>query len=127
MVLRGKVFHINYWAALTDLILGPVWRILRSNPKPTAYPMKIDVFDTHVTTSDGRRLHFDVMLLAGKGDLASQYAKEWLGSIGIDTGHIHQESCRYCHSETARPDIQRYIETQGYFIYQMEGCPAALP
>ncbi len=86
--------------------------------------MNIDVFDTHVTTADGRRLHFDVLLPPGQQDHASRYAKEWLKSINIEAEHIRQESCRYCHSEVAHPDIERRIEIDGYFIYQMEGCPS---
>jgi hypothetical protein len=86
--------------------------------------MKIDVFDTHVTTTAGQRLHFDVLLPPGKKGLASQYAKEWLESIGISAEHIRQESCVYCHSEPVNPEAQRHIEEKGYFIYQMEGCPS---
>lgn len=122
--LEGKVFHVDLGAFVVDLILGPLRRILSNNSNATTTTMNIDVFDTYVTTTADKRLHFDVMLPTGKGELASHYAKEWLGSVGIEAGHIRQESCRYCHSETARPDIQRHIETQGYFIYQMEGCPS---
>lgn len=86
--------------------------------------MKIDVFDTHVTTTEGKRLHFDVLLPPGKGQLAGQYAREWLEDIGIYAEHIRQESCVYCHSEPADPEVQRHIEEKGYLIYQMEGCPA---
>lgn len=87
--------------------------------------MQIDVFDTHVTTTDNKRLHFDVFLPTGKeGELAEKYAKAWLESIGIQASNIHQESCVYCHSEAANPDVQKEIEEKGYFIYQMEGCPA---
>jgi hypothetical protein len=87
--------------------------------------MQIDVFDTYVTTTDGKRLHFDVFLPAGKqGGLAQQYAKEWLESIGIQVGDIRQESCTYCHSQAADPKVQQHIEQHGYYIYQMEGCPS---
>jgi hypothetical protein len=87
--------------------------------------MQIDVFDTYVTTTDGKRLHFDVFLPSGKqGGDAQQYAKEWLESIGIKMNDIRQESCAYCHSEAASPRVQQHIEQHGYYIYQMEGCPS---
>ena len=87
--------------------------------------MNIDVFDTHVTTTTGKRLHFDVLLPPGKQQLASEYAREWLDSIGIRAEHIQQESCVYCHSQAADPDVEQHIEENGYFIYPMEGCPSA--
>lgn len=86
--------------------------------------MKIDVFDTHVTTTSGERLHFDILLPAGNGDLAGRYAMEWLKSIGIGAQHIDQESCVYCHSEAANADVEQHIQASGYFIYPIEGCPA---
>lgn len=89
--------------------------------------MKIDVFDTHVTTTTGERLHFDVLLPEGKRDLAGRYAKEWLKRIGISAQYIDQESCVYCHSESANPEVERHIEVNGYFIYPMEGCPTSAP
>lgn len=88
--------------------------------------MQIDVFDTYVTTTDGKRLHFDVFLPSGKQQegLAQQYAKEWLESIGVQPQDVRQESCTYCHSEAANPKVQQHIEQHGHFIYQMEGCPS---
>lgn len=87
--------------------------------------MQIDVFDTYVTTTEGKQLHFDVFLPTGKEEkLAKQYAKEWLESIGIQVKDVQQESCIYCHSEAANPAVQQHIEQHGYFIYQMEGCPS---
>jgi Domain of unknown function (DUF2024) len=70
-------------------------------------------------------LHFDVLLPAGKGDLAGRYAREWLQRLGIGAQHIDQESCLYCHSDTADAEVKRQIEANGYFIYPMEGCPAS--
>ncbi|BAW80679.1 hypothetical conserved protein [Candidatus Nitrosoglobus terrae] len=87
--------------------------------------MQIDVYDTYVTTTDNKRLHFDVFLPTGKPEeIAQQHAKKWLESIGIQAKDIRQESCRYCHSETAKPHVQEHIKQHGHYIYQMEGCPS---
>jgi hypothetical protein len=87
--------------------------------------MQIDVFDTYVTTTDGKRLHFDVFLPTGKEEkLAHRYAHAWLESVGIQAQDVRQESCSYCHTESAPSEVQQQIEEQGYYIYQMEGCPA---
>jgi hypothetical protein len=85
--------------------------------------MKIDVFDTYITTQAGKRLHFDVFVPPENRERAREFALTWLAGIGIQTEDIQQESCRYCHSEPAEGEIAQAIATQGYFIYQMEGCP----
>lgn len=87
--------------------------------------MKIDVFDTYVTHEDGVRLHFDVLLpQGGSNETAVQYAMQWLSEIGIKSDNIQLDKCRYCHSEAAYPEIEETLKAQGYFILQMEGCPA---
>ena len=88
--------------------------------------MKIDVFDTHVTLSDGQRMHFDILLPTGSAeDLANHYVLQWLRSIAIEPEAVSQEQCRYCHSESATPEQQSSINTQGFAVIQMEGCPAS--
>ncbi|CAH9017800.1 DUF2024 family protein [Candidatus Nitrosacidococcus sp. I8] len=87
--------------------------------------MQIDVYDTYVTTTANKRLHFDVFLPTGKPEeTAQQHASEWLKSIGIEAANIKQESCRYCHSESANPKVKDHIQQHGYYIFQMEGCPS---
>lgn len=87
--------------------------------------MNIDVYDTYVRTAEGDILHFDILLPSGEGKKAGQYAQEWLQNIGRIPSGISQENCRFCHTETATPEVQRQIREHGYFIIQMEGCPAA--
>jgi len=87
--------------------------------------MKIDVFDTHVLLADGQRMHFDILLPTGTSeDLANHYALQWLRSIAIEPEAVSQEQCRFCHSESATPEQQNSIHTQGFAVIQMEGCPA---
>ena len=87
--------------------------------------MKIDVFDTYVTHPDGNIMHFDVLLPEGSSnDKAAHYAMEWLKEMGIQSDDISLNRCSYCHSETAYPEIETTLKTKGYFILQMEGCPA---
>jgi len=85
--------------------------------------MNIDVYDTYVRTAEGDLLHFDVLLPAGEGIKARQYAYEWLLSIGRTPQQTTLEKCKYCHTETAEPEIQQQIDRAGYYILQMEGCP----
>lgn len=86
--------------------------------------MNIDVYDTYVRTLEGDLMHFDVLLPGGEGTWANDYANEWLLSIGKIPEELTQQNCRYCHTETASPEVRKQIREHGYFIIQMESCPA---
>lgn len=89
--------------------------------------MKIDVYDSYANCIDGRTLHFDVLVRADENaDTALHYGKSWLTQIGESPLGLSQSQCRFCHSEIANPEIQHAIETTGFFIIQMEGCPAPM-
>lgn len=89
--------------------------------------MKIDVYDSYAKTLDGRTLHFDVFVLSGThADVAFQYGKEWLTSIGENPDSLEQSRCNFCHTEMANPDVQQVVEVKGFFILQMEGCPSPI-
>jgi len=89
--------------------------------------MKLDVFDTYATHNDGKKMHFDVLLPQG-ADLADprQFAMQWLQEIGIQAASIQLDSCRFCHSESAYPEIEQTLNSRGYAILQMEGCPSPI-
>jgi hypothetical protein len=84
------------------------------------------MYDTYVQTTEDELLHFDVLLPSGEGDKATRHARDWLQSIGRNPDVITLEKCAYCHTETATPEIERQIDEYGYFILQMEGCPAPI-
>ncbi len=87
--------------------------------------MKIDVYDSYAQTREGRVMHFDVFVETNTpAEQALQYGKNWLESIGEDTAGLNQSHCNFCHSEVANPEVQLSIKNDGYFILQMEGCPA---
>lgn len=90
--------------------------------------MKIDIFDTYVTHQDGKTMHFDVLLpqSSSSSEKAVQYAMKWLKQIGIQSDDIKLNKCSYCHSESSHPEIESSLTTQGYAIFQMEGCPAPI-
>ncbi|MGZ8188495.1 MAG: DUF2024 family protein, partial [Methylosarcina sp.] len=33
------------------------------------------------------------------------------------------ENCYFCHSAEAPAELRKQIDSQGYAIYKMEGCP----
>ncbi|MEZ5492081.1 MAG: DUF2024 family protein [Gammaproteobacteria bacterium] len=87
--------------------------------------MEIDVYDSYAKTTDGRLLHFDVFVRSGTDpDVALRRGREWLASIDENPAGLEQSRCNFCHTEAANPEVQRAVEFEGFFILQMEGCPA---
>lgn len=81
------------------------------------------VFDTYARTRKGTVMHFDVVLDENDQQKAIKCAKLWLSSIGQDDAAVSAENCYFCHSVEAPPELRRQIDTLGYAIYKMEGCP----
>lgn len=50
--------------------------------------MKVNVFDTHVRTRDGRYLHFDVLIEGTDQARATQYARDWMAERGVQDADI---------------------------------------
>lgn len=87
--------------------------------------MKIDVYDSYATARNGQRMHFDVLVTTDTAAAqAHQYGQQWLQSIGESAHGLQQSHCQFCHTAAANPEVARHIQQHGYFILQMEGCPA---
>jgi len=87
--------------------------------------MKVHIFDTHVKTSNGNYYHFDVLVSDETRTQATRFAQRYLDSMGINDANIKHKSCDFCHSEMANPAVQQEIQTSGYYIIPMQGCPTA--
>jgi hypothetical protein len=85
--------------------------------------MMSHVFDTYAKNDRGQIMHFDVVMDDNDAIKALAYAKIWLESIGVQNPVVTQENCMYCHSAEAPPELRRQIDSQGYAIYKLEGCP----
>ena len=81
------------------------------------------VYDTYAKAANGRIMHFGVVLDEQDQDKALKYAKEWLASISHADAVVTQENCAFCHSTEAPPELRGQIDSQGYAIYKLEGCP----
>ncbi|MDF1582778.1 MAG: DUF2024 family protein [Methyloprofundus sp.] len=86
--------------------------------------MEIHVYDTYVKARDQHTLHFDVFMAEKDEQKAIEYAKQWLDSIGETESVVSSKECQFCHSQKAPEPVIDTISKQGYYIYQMEGCPA---
>lgn len=86
--------------------------------------MKIDVYDSYAQKSDGTVIHFDVFVESGTpAAQALTYGRRWLLDIGEQSAGLEQSRCNFCHSEIANPAVQQQIQSEGFYILQMEGCP----
>ncbi|MCY1284097.1 hypothetical protein D9M68_381230 [compost metagenome] len=83
--------------------------------------MDVKVFDTHVRTTDGRHLHFDVLTEARDQPRAARIALDWLAARGVQDADISQAECLFCHAEPANPAVAEAIRAHGYFIIPLQG------
>ncbi|GAA0817143.1 hypothetical protein GCM10009111_17980 [Colwellia asteriadis] len=81
--------------------------------------MKIHVYDTHVHTTTGQYIHFDVLVDDDNVNHVAQYAKRYLDSLGVSTNNIEQSRCNFCHSEMAPPEVQENIVLHGHSILRL--------
>ena len=82
--------------------------------------MKVHVYDTHVKTQTGGYLHFDVLVSDEYKDKVTDYAQQYLTSLGITAENITQNSCLFCHSEIANPEVKSAIKSDEHYILPLE-------
>ena len=81
------------------------------------------VYDTYAKTANGQIVHFDVIIDEKNQEKAMGHAKQWLENIGLENASVEQNSCTFCHSTEALPELRRQIDSRGYGIVKLEGCP----
>lgn len=86
--------------------------------------MKVAVWDTYVTKSDGSVMHFDIIVPDEVKDETKiyNYGKEYLANKDVTLQSLSSKECQYCHSEYIKPEWEQSINTKGYFIIEMENC-----
>ena len=87
--------------------------------------MKVAVYDTYLPKKQGGTMHFDVIVPDGtEPEKVLEYANAYLKTAGQEGQPCGPKECEFCHTEQARPEIERSINATGYFILEMEGCPS---
>ncbi len=86
--------------------------------------MRVSVWDTYVPREDGKVMHFDILVPDGlmNTDIIFSYGKKYLNTKPFATGSLSANECRFCHIESAPPQVVDSIEEQGYHIIEMENC-----
>ncbi len=86
--------------------------------------MRAAVWDTYVNRTDGKVMHFDIIVPEELKDEQKifNFGKEYLKSKNQNYSDFGSKECRFCHIENASDEVKNAIEKQGYFIYEMENC-----
>lgn len=73
---------------------------------------------------DGKVMHFDILVPSDltNNDVIFGYGRSYLKSKPFQIVELTSKECRFCHIEEASPKVKEGIETQGYFIIEMENC-----
>lgn len=91
--------------------------------------MQTAVWDTYVKKKDGNVMHFDIIVPDGIKDqqIIYGYGKIYLAQKGETESGLDTEECRFCHIEEPTLEMKEAIDSQGYFILEMDEIPAQLP
>ncbi|MDH7446987.1 DUF2024 family protein [Aquimarina sp. 2201CG14-23] len=86
--------------------------------------MKVSVWDTYVKRSDGKTMHFDILVPSECNDEAQVfiYGKNYLSGKSFNTGALSAKECNFCHIAVAPENVRNEIEQKGYSIIEMENC-----
>ncbi len=86
--------------------------------------MKVAVWDTYVQRTDGRKMHFDIIVSENVKDvnLIYQFGREYLKDKDVELKMLTANECEFCHIEEASQVIINAIASKGYHIVEMENC-----
>jgi heterodisulfide reductase subunit B len=86
--------------------------------------MQVAVWDTYVTKTDCKIMHFDIIAPQSVVDekVIYTFGKEYLQSKQEGSQELTTKECSFCHIEKASVEIERSIHQKGYYIYEMQNC-----
>lgn len=86
--------------------------------------MKVAVWDTYVERSDGKKMHFDILVPEHEKEASVIYGfgRDYLIKKDVKSKKLSAKECEFCHIENATDEIVKAIETKGYYIIEMENC-----
>lgn len=95
-----------------------------TQPVMTSNPIRVAVWDTYVQRTDGRVMHFDILVPESLKDTAliHGYGRRYLSSKGQDHQPLTARECRFCHVRQAIPVWEEAIRRQGFAIIELENC-----
>ena len=86
--------------------------------------MKISVWDTYVKRTDGKVMHFDILVPTDLNNTTVVYnfGIQYLKEKVFSTEELNSKECNFCHVEEASDEIKHSIKEKGYYIIEMTNC-----
>ncbi|MGQ1948533.1 DUF2024 family protein [Geofilum sp. OHC36d9] len=86
--------------------------------------MKIAVWDTYVQRTDGKKMHFDILVpeQIREPEVIYQFGHDYLKGKQVKSEILSSKECAFCHIEEASQIMIKNIEAKGYHIVEMENC-----
>jgi hypothetical protein len=86
--------------------------------------MKVAVWDTYITRTDGRMMHFDIIAPSEIKDKLKifNFGREYLQSKNQAGQTLETKECQFCHIESASDEVIESIKQRGYYILEMQNC-----
>lgn len=86
--------------------------------------MKVAVWDTYVVRTDGKKMHFDIVVPESEKneDTIYRFGQEYLKGKSVKSELLTSKECEFCHIEHASTTIIKDIERKGYHIVELENC-----
>lgn len=105
-------------------IIAASFQIFKKQKSMEQRNRKVNIWDTYVTKKDGTIMHFDIVAPVEDTDttIIYSYGKDYLRTKGQEGQSLSSKQCRLCHIEKLRPEWEKEIDKNGYFIIEMEGC-----
>ncbi|KJY82939.1 hypothetical protein TW81_12115 [Vibrio galatheae] len=83
--------------------------------------MSLHVYDTHTTTLEGKKLHFDVLLQQRDAQKAIDAAKAFLALRQLEVESLSSSDCQFCHTSEQFSELNEQVKKNGYAIITLEG------
>lgn len=85
--------------------------------------MKIAVWDTYVKRTDGKLMHFDILVpSSSEENRIFNFGKQYLAGKSFKTSGLTSKECQFCHIEEAPERILEDIQKHGYAIIEIQNC-----
>ncbi len=85
--------------------------------------MKVAVWDTYVKRTDGKTMHFDILVPADTIESkVIAFGKVYLLRKRLASTTLSSKECRFCHMENAPDTVIQGIAQNGFDILEMENC-----
>ena len=86
--------------------------------------MKVAIWDTHVTRTNGTTMHFDIIVPKSLEDKQKilTFGATYLREKEIEIAVLTTKECQFCHIEEASSSVITTINQKGYDIIELENC-----